>query len=76
MVKVLEHPIKMEWFGGTPIFGNTYIFGGKGNSSTNVSPSNFNKSLLKVPFESGNAMIMVQAWKNFKHILANLRSPC
>ena len=26
MVKIMEHPIKMGWFGGTPIFGNTHKF--------------------------------------------------
>ncbi len=25
MVKIMENPIKMGWFGGTPIFGNTHI---------------------------------------------------
>jgi len=26
MVKMMENPIKMDDFGGTPIFGNTHMF--------------------------------------------------
>ena len=27
MVKIMENPINMGWFGGTPIFGNIHLLG-------------------------------------------------
>ena len=70
---IMENPIKMRWFGGTPIFGNTHVFHGWFSVKTPVFCNKFEEMLswlmrlsMKKQLPSpGFCCATWQVWKNW-----------